>query len=138
MIFGFNPLGSAPIGAYVPHGMVPVVQSIRYAVGPHGWALGYPHGWLDAGTIIDTMQPRWFDFLTIPPPIDAVPLNQYTYDWFVSAHGRVGQGYPYWTTAEVPGVVGLGQSWLRKFEQGGKWSFCLTAGTLWPANQERP
>jgi catechol 2,3-dioxygenase-like lactoylglutathione lyase family enzyme len=31
-----------------------------------------------------------------------------------------------------------GQSWLRKFEQGDKWSFCLTAGTLWPANQERP
>jgi hypothetical protein len=30
------------------------------------------------------------------------------------------------------------KSWLRKFEQGDKWSFCLTAGTLWPANQERP
>jgi hypothetical protein len=30
------------------------------------------------------------------------------------------------------------QSWPRKFEQGDKWSFCLTAGTLWPANQERP
>src|ERR1700730_7269246 len=26
----------------------------------------------------------------------------------------------------------------RKSEQGDKWSFCLTAGTLWPANQERP
>jgi hypothetical protein len=26
----------------------------------------------------------------------------------------------------------------RKFGQGDKWSFCLTAGTLWPANQERP
>ncbi|MGF6313721.1 hypothetical protein ABIB76_007913, partial [Bradyrhizobium sp. i1.12.3] len=26
---------------------------------------------------------------------------------------------------------------LRKFEQVGKWSFCLTAGTLVPANQER-
>jgi hypothetical protein len=30
------------------------------------------------------------------------------------------------------------ESWSRKFGQGGKWSFCLTAGTLWPANQERP
>jgi hypothetical protein len=30
------------------------------------------------------------------------------------------------------------ESWPRKFEQGDKWSFCLTAGTLWPANQERP
>jgi hypothetical protein len=26
---------------------------------------------------------------------------------------------------------------LRKSEQDGKWSFCLTAGTLLPANQER-
>jgi hypothetical protein len=26
---------------------------------------------------------------------------------------------------------------LKKSEQGDKWSFCLTAGTLCPANQER-
>ena len=30
------------------------------------------------------------------------------------------------------------ESWSRKSEQGDKWSFCLTAGTLCPANQERP
>ena len=30
------------------------------------------------------------------------------------------------------------QSWSRKSEQSDKWSFCLTAGTLCPANQERP
>jgi hypothetical protein len=30
------------------------------------------------------------------------------------------------------------ERWSRKSEQGDKWSFCLTAGTLWPANQERP
>jgi len=29
------------------------------------------------------------------------------------------------------------QSRPRKSEQDDKWSFCLTAGTLWPANQER-
>src|SRR5438874_12773413 len=29
------------------------------------------------------------------------------------------------------------QSWPRKSEQDDKWSFCLTAGRLWPANQER-
>ena len=34
-------------------------------------------------------------------------------------------------------AVLLGQSRLRKFEQVDKWSFCLTAGTLVPANQER-
>jgi hypothetical protein len=30
------------------------------------------------------------------------------------------------------------KSWSRKSEQSDKWSFCLTAGTLRPANQERP
>jgi FixJ family two-component response regulator len=29
-------------------------------------------------------------------------------------------------------------SWLRKSAQDDKWSFCLRAGTLCPANQERP
>ena len=33
---------------------------------------------------------------------------------------------------------GNGQSWFRKSAQGDKWSFCLMAGTLCPANQERP
>jgi hypothetical protein len=31
-----------------------------------------------------------------------------------------------------------GESWSRKSEQSDKWSFCLTAGTLCPTNQERP
>jgi hypothetical protein len=30
------------------------------------------------------------------------------------------------------------QSRSRKFGQGDKWNFCLTAGTLVPANQEGP
>jgi hypothetical protein len=33
-------------------------------------------------------------------------------------------------------VLGV-QSWPQESEQGDKWSFCLTAGTLRPANQER-
>ena len=32
----------------------------------------------------------------------------------------------------------LAESRPRKSAQDDKWSFCLTAGTLWPANQERP
>jgi hypothetical protein len=28
--------------------------------------------------------------------------------------------------------------WLHNFGQDGKWNFCLTTGTLVPANQERP
>ena len=34
------------------------------------------------------------------------------------------------------GVVRV-QSRLRESAQGDKWSFCLTAGKIWPANQER-
>src|SRR5215204_5092823 len=30
------------------------------------------------------------------------------------------------------------QRWPRKSGQDDRWSFCLTAGTLCPANQERP
>jgi len=30
------------------------------------------------------------------------------------------------------------ESWSGKSAQGDKWSFCLTAGTLCPPNQERP
>jgi hypothetical protein len=37
----------------------------------------------------------------------------------------------------IPAFAG-GESWSRKSEQSDKWSFCLTAGTLCPANQERP
>ena len=29
------------------------------------------------------------------------------------------------------------ERWLHKFGQGGKWNFCLTTGTLVPANQEK-
>jgi hypothetical protein len=32
----------------------------------------------------------------------------------------------------------VGESWSRKSAQDDKWSFCLTTGTLCPANQERP
>src|SRR6516225_2669436 len=30
------------------------------------------------------------------------------------------------------------EKWFRNFAQDDKWNFCLTAGTLVPANQERP
>ncbi len=34
--------------------------------------------------------------------------------------------------------VGRYQRWLHKFGQDDEWNFCLTTGTLVPANQERP
>jgi hypothetical protein len=38
---------------------------------------------------------------------------------------------------EIEHVTG-GKSRSRNSAQGDRWNFCLTAGTLWPANQERP
>ena len=110
MIFGVTPLGSGALGAYVPHSFVPATVSIRYAVGPHGWPCGN-RGPIDAGTVIDWMNPRWWEFVNVPAPIDAIPLNQYTYDWMTSNNGRVGLGYFYTTIAVVDGVTGLGPPW---------------------------
>ena len=39
---------------------------------------------------------------------------------------------------EAMGYLMGSESRSRKSAQDDKWSFCLTAGTLWPANQERP
>jgi hypothetical protein len=41
------------------------------------------------------------------------------------------------TIRRVGGSLYVRESRPRKSEQGDKWSFCLTAGTLCPANQER-
>jgi hypothetical protein len=48
----------------------------------------------------------------------------------------------WWRTRRRMRIVGLAglrcQSRFRKSAQDDKWNFCLTAGTLCPANQERP
>jgi hypothetical protein len=60
--------------------------------------------------------------------------------------GNIRQAYRSLRAQDKSGLVaGLGQphfnpkekSWRRKSGQDDKWSFCLTAGTLCPANQER-
>ena len=50
---------------------------------------------------------------------------------FAIINDPVGQGFV--ASLALPG----GKSRPRESEQGDKWSFCLTAGTLCPANQER-
>jgi NACHT domain len=44
----------------------------------------------------------------------------------------------YWAEGILDPAFAVSQSRLRKSAQDDRWSFCLTAGTLWPANQERP
>jgi hypothetical protein len=78
--------------------------ALRYAVGRGGWAAG--GYWLDPGVIVDTSDGRWFEDIWRQPPPDAVPLNQVTYDYFVS-RGMIGMGYRYEVVAVFPGVVGI-------------------------------
>jgi hypothetical protein len=43
-----------------------------------------------------------------------------------------------WEMSDKVKVLEEGEeSWPRKSAQDAKWSFCVTAGTLWPAKQER-
>ena len=78
--------------------------ALRYAVGRGGWAAG--GYWLDAGTVVDTGQGRWFEDIWRQPPPDAVPLDQFTYDYFTST-GMIGMSYPYEKVAVFPDVVGI-------------------------------
>src|ERR1700738_1873803 len=57
-------------------------------------------------------------------------FKRYVATTAVGFHSEVGQ--------VIDLLVPRAESWSRKSEQGDKWSFCLTAGTLCPANQERP
>jgi hypothetical protein len=77
--------------------------ALKYAVGQNGWAGPNGH-WLDRGTVVDTSV--WLEFAGVPPPPDAVPLDQQTYD-FMTSNGVVGLSYPYWQVAVGLGIVGI-------------------------------
>jgi hypothetical protein len=77
---------------------------LRYATGPQGWACDR-HGPLAPGTIIDTSLPGFWEPIWRQPPIDAVPYDQFTYDYMTSRNGVIGMSYPYWRVAAGPGVV---------------------------------
>ena len=62
-------------------------------------------------------RPRWLEFLVGP--------------------GRLATEYVRACGRKVDEIMTT-ESRPRKSAQDDKWSFCLTAGTLWPANQERP
>jgi hypothetical protein len=78
------------------------MANLKYAVGPQGWAAG--GYWLDAGAVVDTSVRSEAVFQR--PPVDCVPLNQSTYDFFCS-QGTVGLGYDYSRVAVAPGVTGI-------------------------------
>jgi hypothetical protein len=81
-----------------------VIPNLRYKVGPQGWNAPGGH-WLDRGTVVDTSV--WLEFAGVPPPPDAVPLDQQTYDFMTSNGGVAGLGYPYERVAVGLGIVGI-------------------------------
>jgi hypothetical protein len=105
MLFGFTPPGSDPIGA-VFLTVTTTLFFLKYAVGQNGWSVDLNYGPADPGTIVDLGGRGYRANVWKRPPPDAVPCNQFTYDFMIS-QGMVGMGYPYWTTAVGPGVVGF-------------------------------
>jgi hypothetical protein len=69
-------------------------------------------------------------------------FSPYTANDFISGSfdlaTPLGNNFPLTTISPISFSFSDGESWSRKSEQSDKWSFCLTAGTLCPANQERP
>jgi hypothetical protein len=58
---------------------------------------------LPPAQIIDTSRQEFAWLFNVPPPLDAVALNQATYDFMVS-NGQVGLSYPYWLVRYASGI----------------------------------
>jgi hypothetical protein len=56
-------------------------------------------------TIIDTSRQEFAWLFNVLPPMDAIPLDQATYQFFTSSGGTIGCGYPYWAVRYGPNVV---------------------------------
>jgi hypothetical protein len=108
MIFGFTPPGSEPLGGVKLANPV-TVSNLVYEVGGLGWAVLGGLVDLPAGTFVDTCMPRWTWLVGVGPPPDAVPLNQYTYDFMTNSNGVIGAGYPFWAVGGGGGVVPIWQ-----------------------------
>jgi hypothetical protein len=71
---------------------------MKYQVAGDGWPVGARL--IEAGTIIDTATVEWASLAWVPPPMDAIALDQATYDYMT---GRL--GYPVSKVRAGPGVA---------------------------------
>jgi len=95
MILGFTPPMSDLLGA-AELTVTTTVYTIQFLVSGLGWAVTGSRIDLMPGTFVDFSDPRWAFLLDQNgPPIDAVALNQLTYD-FMTSNDVVGLSYPYW------------------------------------------
>jgi len=71
---------------------------LKYIVSQLGWAVDGGRIDLPPGTLVDTSLDQWAWLAAegVGPPKDAVPLNQYTYDYMTNNNGIIGLGYHYW------------------------------------------
>jgi hypothetical protein len=68
---------------------VMAAPSLKFMVSGHGWPVGNPSRLIPAGTIVDTSQPQW-SALAGMMPVDAIALDQITYDFATSSNGVMG------------------------------------------------
>jgi hypothetical protein len=71
---------------------------MKYQIAGPGWPVGARL--IEAGTIIDTSTVEWASLAWVPPPMDAIALDQLTYDYMT---GRL--GYPVSKVRAGPGVA---------------------------------
>jgi hypothetical protein len=84
---------------------------MKYQIAGAGWPVGARL--IEAGTIIDTSTVEWASLVWVPPPMDAIALDQVTYDYMTSR-----LGYPVGKVRAGPGVVA--KSSLSAEERRGK------------------
>jgi hypothetical protein len=81
------------------------IPNLKYMVGGAGWAVGRPQSMeLPPGTVVDTSLAAWAALAGMVP-IDAIMLDQQTYDYATSSNGVIGLGYDVARVIAGPGVV---------------------------------
>jgi hypothetical protein len=80
------------------------IPFLKFMVTGQGWPVGNPSRLIPAGTVVDTSLPAWAALAGMAP-IDAIMLDQQTYDWATSSNGVIGLGYDVARVIAGPGVV---------------------------------
>jgi hypothetical protein len=72
---------------------------MKYFVGPQGWEVRAPGNigrrFIEPGTLIDDSLAQWAFVASQGPPIDALPVDQATYDAMLRSPALGGLGYEY-------------------------------------------
>jgi len=79
--------------------------NLKYMISGQGFPVSKPISQiLPPGTIVDTSQPQWAALKGMMP-VDAIALDQITYDWATSSNGVIGLYLDVNRVACGPGVV---------------------------------